>query len=100
MYRPTLIGPDGLHRPAAETPGVDRRQAFADDHLWAGRSRTDAGTWSGCHVHPGHYIYVFQTQGRLRLEFCPGGTESVESLPGYFVLIPKGVVHRERNPGT
>jgi uncharacterized RmlC-like cupin family protein len=100
MDRPTLIGPDALHRPAAETPGVDRREAFADDHVWAGRSRTDAGTWSGWHVHPGHDTYVFQTEGRLRLEFGPGGTESVEGGPGDFVLIPKGVVHREGNPGT
>ena len=88
MDRPILIGPDGFHRPAAETPGVDRREAFADDHVWAGRSRTGAGT------------YVFQTQGRLRLEFGPGGSESVEGGPGDFVLIPKGVVHREGNPGT
>ena len=100
MDRPILIGPDALHRPAAETPGVDRREAFADDHVWAGRSRTQAGAWSGWHVHPGNDTYVFQTQGRLRLEFGPGGTESVEGGPGDFVLIPKGVVHREGNPGT
>jgi hypothetical protein len=30
----------------------------------------------------------------------PGGTESVEGGPGDFLLIPKGVVHREGNPGT
>ena len=71
MDRPILIGPEAFHRPVAETPGVDRREAFADDHVWAGRSRTDGGTWSGWHVHPGHETYVFQTQGRLRLEFGP-----------------------------
>jgi mannose-6-phosphate isomerase-like protein (cupin superfamily) len=43
---------------------------------------------------------VFQTEGRLRLEFGAGGTESVEGGPGDFVLIPKGLVHREGNPGT
>jgi uncharacterized RmlC-like cupin family protein len=100
MERPALIGSDAFHRPAAETPGVDRREAFADDHIWAGRSRTEAGVWSGWHVHPGHDTYVFQTEGRLRLEFGPGGTESVEGGPGDFVRIPKGVVHREGNPGT
>jgi quercetin dioxygenase-like cupin family protein len=98
MDRPTLIGPDAFHRPAAETPGVDRREAFADDHVWAGRSRTEGGTWSGWHVHPGHDTYVFQTEGRLRLEFGLGGTESVEGGPGDFVLIPKGVVHRGDAP--
>jgi hypothetical protein len=68
---------------------VDRREAFADDPIWAGRSRTEAGTWAGWHVHPGHDTQVFQTQGRLRLEFGPGGTESVEGGPGDFVLIPR-----------
>src|ERR1044071_696111 len=100
MDRPALIGPDAFPRPAAETPGVDRREAFADDHVWAGRSRTDAGTWSGWHVHPGPDTYVFQTQGRLRLEVGARGAESVEGGPGDFVRIPKGVVHREGNPGT
>ena len=80
MDRPTLIGPDTFHRPAAETPGVDRREAWADDHVWAGRSRTEAGAWSGWHVHPGHDTYVFQTEGRLRLEFGPGGTEPNEAI--------------------
>jgi hypothetical protein len=31
MDRPILIGPNALHRSAAATPGVDRREAFADD---------------------------------------------------------------------
>ena len=75
MDRPILIGPDAFHRPAAETPGVDRREAFADDHVWAGRSRTQAGTWSGWHVHPGYDTSVFQTQGRLRLEFGPAASD-------------------------
>ena len=65
-----------------------------------GRSRTQGGTWSAWHVHPGYDTYVFQTEGRLRLEFGAGGTESMEGGPGDFVLIPKGLVHRERNPGT
>jgi quercetin dioxygenase-like cupin family protein len=60
---------------------VDRREAFADDHVWAGRSQTEAGRWSGWHVHPGHDTYVFQIEGRLRLEFGPGGTERVEGGP-------------------
>jgi uncharacterized RmlC-like cupin family protein len=30
----------------------------------------------------------------------PGRTQSVEGGPGDFGLIPRGVVHREGNPGT
>jgi hypothetical protein len=63
---------------------VDRREAFADDHVGAGRSRTEAGVWSGWHVRPGYDTYVSQTEGRLRLESGPGGGESVEGGPGDF----------------
>ena len=43
--------------------------------------------------------------GRFEITSAPGqGTvlrvESVEGGPGDFILIPKGVVHREGNPGT
>src|SRR5829696_8267412 len=39
-------------------------------------------------------------RGACGWKFGPGGSESVEGGPGDFVLIPKGVVHREGNPGT
>ena len=32
----------GFTVPAAETPGVDRREAFADDHVWAGTEPNEA----------------------------------------------------------
>ena len=95
------VGPFVEHSPTASALNLQLYiEAFADDHVWAGRSRTEGGTWSGWHVHQGHDTYVFQTEGRLRLEFGPGGAESVECGPGDFVRIPKGVVHREGNPGT
>ena len=34
MDRPTMIRLEAFRRPAAETPGVDRREAFSDDHVW------------------------------------------------------------------
>jgi uncharacterized RmlC-like cupin family protein len=32
------------------------------------------------------------------MEFGPDGARHVEASPGDFVHVPRGVVHRERNP--
>jgi uncharacterized RmlC-like cupin family protein len=48
---------------------------------------------------PRHYASaIFIVKGALRMEFGPGGEESVEAGPGDFVYVPKGAVHREANP--
>ncbi|MFL6270303.1 MAG: cupin, partial [Actinomycetes bacterium] len=75
-------------------------EAFADNHVWAGRSRTEAGAWSGWHVHPGHDTHVFQTEGHLRLEFGPGWHRERRGRTGRLRTHPRGMVHREGNPGT
>ncbi len=58
---------------------MTRFEAYADEHVWVGRIENDADhEASGWHMHPG---------------------ERLESEPGDFVMIPKGVVHREGNAG-
>jgi uncharacterized RmlC-like cupin family protein len=81
--------------PAATTPGMDRREAFAENGVWAGTLRTSAGVLTGWHTHPGPDTYLYVVSGSLVLEFGPGGRDRVEAQPGDFVLIPAGVVHRE-----
>jgi uncharacterized RmlC-like cupin family protein len=34
------------------------------------------------------------------MEFGPGGSHNIEAGAGDFVLVPKGVVHRESNPSS
>jgi uncharacterized RmlC-like cupin family protein len=82
------------------TPGMDRQQAFASDELWAGFVRTEAGMVSGWHHHGEYESVIYVLTGALSLEFGPDGSEVVEARPGDFVRVPKGAVHRERNPSA
>jgi uncharacterized RmlC-like cupin family protein len=98
MPEPRAVGPEHLREPALVTPGIDRREAFADDRIWVGTARTEAGVWSGWHVHPGHDTYAYAIEGRIRVEFDAAGA-GIEAGPGGFLFIPKGAPHREGNPG-
>jgi uncharacterized RmlC-like cupin family protein len=82
------------------TPGMDRRQAFAGDLMWAGFVRTDAGMVSGWHHHGDYESVIYVLTGALKMESGPGGATVVEAGPGDFVRVPKGTVHRESNPSA
>jgi uncharacterized RmlC-like cupin family protein len=79
---------------------MDRQEAFATDRMWSGVTRTEVGMVSGWHHHGGYETTIYVLTGALKLEFGPGGADTAEAGPGDFVHIPKGVVHRERNPST
>ena len=95
-----MVTRGALHGVATATPGVTRFEAFADERIWVGLVENAAHQTSDWHVHPGHDTYGHVTQGRFFVEFGPGESERVEIGPGDFVLIPKGVVHREGNAGA
>ncbi len=84
---------------ADPTPGMVREQAVAVDGLWSGLVRTDPHMVSGWHHHGEHETSIYVVDGALRMESGPGGREVLEAEPGDFVHVPKGVVHRESNPG-
>jgi uncharacterized RmlC-like cupin family protein len=75
-----------------------REEAFATGGMWAGLVRTDPRMTSGWHHHADYASAIFIVKGALRMEFGPGGEESVEAGPGDFVYVPKGAVQREANP--
>ena len=79
----------------APTPGMDRREAYDDDGAWAGTVRTREGVVTGWHVHGGHDTYLYVVSGSLTIESGPGGRVRVDAAAGDFVLIPRGLVHRE-----
>ena len=99
MDRPIVVKRRELHGEPTPTPGVTRFEAFAGERVWVGRVENAPHQASDWHVHPGHDTYGHVTQGRFFVEFGPRGSERLEIEPGDFVLIPKGVVHREGNAG-
>jgi uncharacterized RmlC-like cupin family protein len=82
------------------TPGMKRRQAFATHELWFGEAHTQPGQVSGWHHHGDHLTHGYVVAGRIRFDFGPGGSESLEAGPGDYFLVPPRTVHREQNPGT
>lgn len=82
------------------TAGMSREQAFATEGLWAGLVTTDPRMVSGWHHHGQYETAIYVLSGALRMESGPGGSSEIDAGPGDFVLVPKGVVHRESNPST
>jgi quercetin dioxygenase-like cupin family protein len=102
---PTVVRHDEM--PETQSPGVQRWQAFAEDHhahdddhqVWVGQTCNEPGQWSNWHIHPNYVTYGYELTGRLRVEYGPGGAKSIEAGPGDFVRIPPGIVHREGSLG-
>jgi uncharacterized RmlC-like cupin family protein len=82
------------------TPGMTREQAIAIDGMWSGITRTAPGAVSGWHHHGAYDSTIFVVSGQLRMESGPAGGEVIEAGPGDFLLVPRGAVHREGNPGA
>lgn len=82
----------------AATPGMIREEAVATDRMWAGLVRTGPRMVSGWHHHGAYETAIYVTSGALRMEFGPGGAETLEGRPGDFLYIAPGAVHRESNP--
>jgi uncharacterized RmlC-like cupin family protein len=88
----------GERRPGPSTPGMTREEAFAAEGMWSGTARTEPGMVSGWHHHGDYDTTIYVLSGALRMEFGPGGADTVVAGPGDFVHVPSGVVHREGNP--
>jgi uncharacterized RmlC-like cupin family protein len=77
------------------TPGMHREVAFEHDGVWAGTVATEAGILTGWHRHPGHDTYIYVESGEAVVEYGPAGSLADGAGPGDFMVIPRGVVHRE-----
>jgi uncharacterized RmlC-like cupin family protein len=93
-----LVVTPGERRAGPATPGMIRQEAFAGERMWSGTARTEPGMVSGWHHHGEYETTIYVLSGALRMEFGPGGADTVEAGPGDFVHVPRGVVHREANP--
>ena len=79
------------------TPGLQRRTAFSDEGHWFGHVVAEADTMSGWHHHGEHTTFGYILEGNIRLEFGPGGGESLDVGAGDFFVVPPHAVHREGN---
>ncbi len=79
---------------------MHREELMSTPQSWAGIVRTPPGSASGWHHHGEYDSYIYGISGKIRLEFGPGGRESLEAEPGDVLYIPKGIVHRELTLGS
>lgn len=82
------------------TEGVARKAAEVDEHVSLGEIRSAPQTMSGWHHHGEHTTCVYVAQGQLRIEWGPGGRESIDLANGDFYVISPNTIHREGNPGS
>jgi uncharacterized RmlC-like cupin family protein len=82
----------------APTKGMVRRQAVGTPGMWAGIVLTDAGMVSGWHHHGDYETSIYVMSGTMRMEFGPGGAQTIDAQPGDFIYIAPHVIHREGNP--
>ncbi len=55
------------------------------------------GGVAGAHIHVGFEVMLYIVQGRVRHEYGPGLTQSVENEAGDFIFIEPGVPHEVFN---
>jgi uncharacterized RmlC-like cupin family protein len=77
-----LVVSPGDRKPGPSTPGMERQQAVATDHMWSGLARTEAGMVSGWHHHGEYETTIYVLTGALLMEFGPGGSSAVAAGPG------------------
>ena len=83
----------------AQTAGIQRRAFVAQPGIWIGTGTTPPGVASDWHHHGDHDTYIYVLAGRGRMEFGAGGRAACEAEAGDLIIVPKGVIHREVNPG-
>ena len=97
--RTHLVRASERRRETSQTPGMEREEAVRTTSMWAGLARTAGHTFSGWHYHGAYESIIHVLRGRVRLEFGPGGRETLEAAPGDTLYVAPGEVHREGNPG-
>lgn len=85
---------------ASRSPDLWRssRAGFSTEDVWVGIVTTVPGEMSAWHHHGDHETYAYVVSGLKRIEYGPGGTQSLIAGPDDFIHLPKGLMHREGNP--
>ena len=80
--------------------GVAGEQAFHLEGAWVGFLRLEPGASSPWHHHGEWDSYAYVTEGVLRWEFGPDGSDSIIVAAGDVGRMPARVVHRDVSAGT
>lgn len=100
MSEPVRKLSDDELREAQGTPGLTRRVAFEADGHWFGHVEAAPEKMSGWHHHGDNVTLGYVLEGKVTIEFGPGGREHVEVNEGEYFEVPKHLVHREGNMST
>ncbi len=77
------------------TPGQQRRTAFAPDGLWVGECEVTAlGEPSQWHHHANYDSIMYMLAGRIRVDWGQEGEKSFEVSAGDYAFFRRGVIHR------
>jgi uncharacterized RmlC-like cupin family protein len=66
-------------------------------HYKTGLSAKNVGAHARAHVHVGFEVMLYILEGRVRHEYGPGLTRTVENTAGDFIFIEPGVPHEVFN---
>lgn len=76
-----------------------RERAIEVAGMWAGLAKTAPSMASGWHHHGDYQTSIYIVSGVLRMESGPGGRDVIDAIPGDFLHVAPGAIHRESNPG-
>lgn len=82
------------------TDGMTRKMAEVEEGVAVLQGHFEPQTTSGWHHHGERTVCVYVVNGRARVEWGPGGRESVDLASGDFYVISPNTVHRETNPAA
>jgi mannose-6-phosphate isomerase-like protein (cupin superfamily) len=96
-----LIGPqDRTVLPGPANAPFRRELCYDDGHAWVGIVTTEPGSASPWHHHGDYDTFAYLLEGEAVVEFGDDG-QSLHLSPDESVgIVPKGLPHRELNPGT
>ena len=89
-----LVAKDQL-QDGPNTPGQNRRTAFAPSGLWVGECTIPArNVPSQWHHHANYDSIMYMLAGRIRVDWGATGEKSFGMGPGDYAFFRRGVIHR------
>lgn len=85
---------------AEQTDGITRQMDQVDERVSLALATIGPNVVSGWHHHGDHTSCVYVLNGRLHIDWGPGGREGVDLATGDFYVVAANTIHREGNNGS